>query len=607
MKRTLTLNMGRNFIHKIIGVLGFVVKCVLKQWPLWLTMVLTLIPMTWNAWEYHLIWQRDFPWFYLLECLVVDSSVVAVAATLVVVLVSVLPGRRFIKALLYILLLSMWLVSLFLLRNFHTTITPEVLQLLIETNRGESTEFLQAWIGAPGTQKSFIIVLFTLACVIIAEWKRKAVASVLSRRPYVILASVLLAALLAFGAWNWRVLLRPYHSLYELELTQSESHSNDLLSKLHHSILTLKFQGEEADVAIEHTLREAATGKATCRVDTMDLVLVIGESYNKWHSSLYGYGLDTSPLMCAERDRGLLTVFTDAISPYNLTSVTLKNLFSLNSLGHGEHWKDFPMWTAVMKRAGWQVDMWDNQRAFMANDLFSSSLNMLLYHPDIVKKVYHDANDGFFNYDGELVENYFTKCTTGPRNLVIFHLMGQHTEFKQRYPHTPQWDVWTIDQLPNAKAPYLDDSRREIMLEYARATRYNDRVLADIIEHYRDRNAVVVMLSDHGEEVYDYRDFMERDHNPEKTPLMVRHENEIPLMVWCSPVYKTRHPDRAAAIRAAAHRPVMNDAIGQMMLWLGEVSSPWCDSTRNALHPAYQPAPRIIYDNIDYDKLMGRK
>ena len=105
--------------------------------------------------------------------------------------------------------------------------------------------------------------------------------------------------------------------------------------------------------------------------------------------------------------------------------------------------------------------------------------------------------------------------------------------------------------------------------------------------------------------MYDYRDFIERDHNPVKTPLMVRHENEIPLLVWCSPVYKSRHPERAAAIAAAASRPVMNDAIGQMMLWLGEVSSPWCDSTRNVLHPAYRPAPRLIYDNIDYDRLMS--
>ena len=336
----------------------------------------------------------------------------------------------------------------------------------------------------------------------------------------------------------------------------------------------------------------------------MDLVLVIGESYNKWHSSLYGYGLDTSPLMRAERDSGQLTVFTDAISPYNLTSVTLKNLFSLNSLGHGERWNEAPMWTAVMRRAGWQVDMWDNQRHFMANELFTASLNMCLFNPQIVDKVYHSVNDAYFELDADLVKDYYDNCSSAACNLVIFHLMGQHTMFNARYPHTPEWELWTTTDLPGGKAPYLDEQRRQVMLDYDRATRYNDAVLAQIINHYRNRNAVVVMLSDHGEEVFDYRDFMERDHNPVKTPDMVRHENEIPLLVWCSPIYKASHPERAAAIAAAANRPVMNDAIGQMMLWLGEVNSPWCDSTRNVLHPAYRPATRIIYDRIDYDSLM---
>jgi heptose-I-phosphate ethanolaminephosphotransferase len=187
---------------------------------------------------------------------------------------------------------------------------------------------------------------------------------------------------------------------------------------------------------------------------------------------------------------------------------------------------------------------------------------------------------------------------------VIFHLMGQHTDYGSRYPHTPEWEVWTPADVPAAAAPYIDSRRRGIMLDYARATRYNDAVLASIIDHYRDRDAVVVMLSDHGEEVYDYRDFMERDHDPHKTPQMVRYENEIPLLVWCSPIYLQRHPDRARALTAAASRPLTSDDLGQMMLWLGQTRCQWSDSTRNVLHPAYSPGPRIIYDGLDYDRLM---
>lgn len=597
---------GNRIIDRLLNALRAVFRPVLQEWPLWLTTVVTLIPMTWAAWEYHILWLHDLPLSHLLGALVTDASVAAVVATVVVWLVSLIPGRRVVKWLVYTLLLALWLASLFLLRNFNTTYTPQVLQLLLETNRGESSEFLHAWIGAPGTRHAILMVLFTLALVLVAEWLRPRVARWLQRRVPMAVTSLLLTALLLLGLWNMRPLVRSYDSLYAFEMARSDNHANDIVSTLHASIVTLRIQEKETAAAIDLTINEAATGQATCAVDSMDLVLVIGESYNKWHSSLYGYSLDTSPLMRAERDRGLLTVFTDAISPYNLTSVTLKNLFSLNSLGHDERWNDFPMWTAVMRRAGWQIDVWDNQRQFMISELFTASLNMYLFHPDIVEQVYHQVNKVGAEFDGDLVKDYYADCSPACRNLVIFHLMGQHTQFSSRYPHTPEWEVWTPADVPGADAPYIDDYRRGVMLDYARATRYNDYVLAGIIEHYRDRNAVVVMLSDHGEEVYDYRDFIERDHNPDKTPDMVRHENEIPLLVWCSPVYKARHPERAAAIASAADRPVMNDAIGQMMLWLGEVNSPWCDSTRNVLHPAYKRAPRLIYDTIDYDSLMAR-
>ena len=38
-------------------------------------------------------------------------------------------------------------------------------------------------------------------------------------------------------------------------------------------------------------------------------------------------------------------------------------------------------------------------------------------------------------------------------------------------------------------------------------TLYNDYVLKNIIDLFRDKNTVVLYFSDHGEEIYDYRDF----------------------------------------------------------------------------------------------------
>ena len=589
--------------NRFLSTLRALVRPVVQEWPLWLTMLLTLVPVSWQSLEYHWRWLHELPAGVFVG-MVCNMSVVAVVATLIVWLVTKLPHRRFFKTLIYILLFVQWVVALFLMRNFHTSYTPEVLQLLAETNRGESSEFLRTWIVAPGTARALMIAGFTLMCVLIAEAKRRSVASFLSRPVPTVLTAVTLAALLLQGLWLGHKLVLPYHSLYDLEIAETRYHSNDVFSTLHSSLLTLKFQRQETRQAIDLAVKAATTGQATCEADSLEMVLVIGESYNKWHSSLYGYLLDTSPLMAAERDKGLLTVFTDAIAPYNLTSVTIQNMLSLNSIGHGEKWHELPMWPAVMRRAGWQIDLWDNQRDFMVGETFAASLNSFLFAPEIVQNVYHAVNDTVCKFDGDLAEHYYNHWNPAARRLVIFHLMGQHTDYGSRYPHTSDWEVWKPEDVPAATAPYIDARRRGIMLDYARATRYNDAVLASILDHYRDRDAVVVMLSDHGEEVYDYRDFMERDHNPDKTAQMVRYENGIPLLVWCSPVYKQRHPDRADALNRAAGQPFMSDGLGQMMLWLGMVNSPWNDSTRNVLQPAYRPARRLIYDGLDYDRLV---
>lgn len=589
---------------KIIKAVKKILAPVLEQWPLWLTIVITLSPQALASLWYHVRIVGDFG-FVLLSNLFNGMCISAVLATIIVWIVSLFKHRLWPKCLVYTIVLLLWLVSFFLMKNFNTFYTPPVLQLIMETNHGESVEFLKTWIGMPGTRRALILLALVVILVLVAERLRKVVLRHLTRRVPLILVSILLVVMLGRGLWLGQKFLRPYHSLYDLELAQERFYTDDVTSSVHMSLMTLKLQRHETAAAIQLAVREAESGTSTCEVDSMDLVLVIGESYNKRHSSLYGYPLDTSPLMRAERDAGSLIVFTDAISPFNLTSVVLKNLLSVNSVGEGEQWHEYPVWMAVMKHAGWQVDLWDNQRNYMANNVFGLSLNSFLFAQPMLDNVYHAANEKVFLFDEELVDDFFKKVTPAKRNLVIFHLMGQHTSYNSRYPHTPQWSVWSVADVPN-KSAFLNDSRRQVILDFDRATRYNDYVLSHIIDHYRDRNAVVVMLSDHGEEVYDYRDFIERDHNPHKTVKMVECENEIPFMIWCSPVYQSRHPQRVAHIKEAADRPFMNDVVGQMMLWLGEVNSQWTDSTRNVLHPAYQPAPRLMYDGINYDTFMGR-
>lgn len=591
----------------LLKAVGWLTKPVTRETAMFLTTVVTLVPLSFqNVYRYVVLMHRLPEW--IPEFLHGSVGIAAIVGWLLAAAVLALGRwprvRRAVKVVLYVLLFGLWFTSLFLLNNFNTLYTSQMLTLAAETNGGETTEFFSAWLTAPGTVKAVLFWLLTLAGTLVLEWKRKAVTAWLEARTWRRVAVVVLLVFLFYrGLWVGSKIVTPYSSLYELEIAESDKCSNDVVTHLHQALVVLHFQKKETANAIALSIKATAPGQAECTADSLTVVLVIGESYNKHHSSLYGYPLDTSPRMAAERDSGRLVVMTDAVSTYNLTSSSVKDMLSLNSVADGEYWYERPLWPALMRSVGWDVAMWDNQRDFLANSIWTFSLNSLLYDPALAAKMYTATNDSTFAYDVQLVENYAGRRGNATRELVVFHLMGQHTSYDQRYPHEPQWERFTADSVP-LRAPWLDDARRHTIASYDNSARYNDYVLSRIVDLCRDRAAVVVMLSDHGEEVYDFRDFMERDHNPEKSWPMLYHENQVPLLVWFSDEYARRWPEKVSAVKTAAARPMMLDNLGQALMWLAGTTSLYNNATRNVFSPQYRPGRRLLYDRtVDYDRV----
>ena len=82
----------------------------------------------------------------------------------------------------------------------------------------------------------------------------------------------------------------------------------------------------------------------------------------------------------------------------------------------------------------------------------------------------------------------------------------------------------------------MTQQERQVVADYDNATRYNDQVVDAILARFTDRDAIAVYLSDHGEEVYDYRDFFCRSHDLPLTPEVCKYQFEIPFMIWMSAV-----------------------------------------------------------------------
>ncbi|OOX95182.1 hypothetical protein BOO83_01195 [Campylobacter coli] len=108
-------------------------------------------------------------------------------------------------------------------------------------------------------------------------------------------------------------------------------------------------------------------------------------------------------------------------------------------------------------------------------------------------------------------------------------------------------DDWTKD----AK---LNDKQAKIKSQYLNAIYYNDFVVSEICNYFKNEEAILFYLSDHGDEVYDFRDFFSHAETMDS-----KYMAEIPFMIFTSDKLKQNHPDIIKKIEKAQALPFMSD------------------------------------------------
>lgn len=392
--------------------------------------------------------------------------------------------------------------------------------------------------------------------------------------------------------------------LYRLE----EYRNGDLLTNVLFAWWGLHLNTEELP-QWEKTQREvlASDISHSTEADSVNVVVIIGESFIKRHSNIYGYPLLTNPRLTAERDSGRLAVFTDYISPANFTAASLRNLLDLNDLARGESWASGAYFPLVAARGGWRVHLYDNQ-VTVPKFLVDVQLAAVMRNPMLDGVCYEWVTDSLDRYDGDFVArvNREHPFDGSVGNLDIYHLYGQHFDPADRYPAGGAHDRWTADSLPYDR-PWFTPAKRQVVAEYDNATLYNDSVVGAIIDRYRDTPAVVIYFSDHGEEMFDASDCNVRNEPSGDLRGWLERQFEIPFFIWASDSYCAMRPARWTDILDAVDRPGMLDNVGQAVLGLcGMDSVPYYRPDRDILNPAYRPADRVTLGRrVNYDSLVA--
>ena len=454
-----------------------------------------------------------------------------------------------LKSLFYLLAISLYAIRHFLEHNFDLDINPTCFVLLAETTSNESQEFINQYILSSTILPTLKRVAIYVVMILLSEYFWRYVNIWLRKWEYVVksVLSIILIPIFLFGLYNTNVYWRVYNVQNPDEVYYI-AFLDDPISSIYKSLITLRIMKETMEDAIElNTAIYKNETSYNTQTDTTNIVVVIGESYIKVHSQLYGYNLKTTPNLVREQNEGRLFTFNDVVSSSNLTSVIMRNILCCNNSSNDEQWYDYPNFLTIFKKSGYDVYFWDNQKDVAKTATFSFTINSFLYDSKMCEISYTQINDKSYQYDEEIVKSYKDDVVLKNKcNLVLFHLMGQHSAAIERFPHD-KFTYFTVDSIKR-EASYLGDTEIKQIADYDNATLYNDYVMNEIFDTFRNSNTILIYFSDHGEEVYDYRKVCGRDHG-DLTADKLKYQYDIPFMIWCSDIYKKNNPEVVANIK----------------------------------------------------------
>ena len=529
--------------------------------------------------------------------------------------------RRWIRAFLYIIAYCTSLTDLFCWVKFQSTLNPSMLLLVGETDEREASEFFSSYFTSDLIFSSVGLLLLVMLIHILTTFLKKVklspaisykvtVAKQIINHSHHILGGVCLVFLgwaIESSAHNKKEMVQMFSldtiGSVEHELTTSDcAQFYQPVYRLAFSIFSNELASQQVDRLIEAKDKMSVD---SCSFKSPNIVLIIGESYGKLHSQQYGYFMPTTPRQIKREKSGLLVPFSDVVAPWNLTSFVFKNVFSLHVVGEKGEWCDYPLFPSLFRKAGYHVTFITNQFLPKAKQaVYDFSGGFFLNHPELSAAMFDSRNQQLYRFDRGLLDDYDKNQQqhNTDHNLIIFHLLGQHVKYNQRFPSDRRH--FKAEDYEKKRAD-LNGKQRNVLADYDNAVLYNDSIVDAIISRFEDKEAIIIYMPDHGEECYEgNRGFICRNHSAAIDYDLAHYEFEIPFWIFCSYKYAAKHPDIYKEIIGAKNRRFMTDALPHMLLYLAGIHTKDYHAEYNILSPQYnEMRPRILKNTTDYDKL----
>ena len=464
------------------------------------------------------------------------------------------------------ILLAAWLVFTSLLcfidlwvnHVFYMRISPMMLGLVLQTNVSESDEFLRQYLPTPS---AFFIALAITAFDTAMLWAHR------RWRTHCPKPSTWRGlAWLAGSAASSAILI-----FFIVSGLGHKNRAYNTIGMLCDAIVNAEYNRAGELMSLISMTSQAEASRTPDSPHT--IVLIIGESHSRLHTSLYGYDMPTTPTLDSLYRDGELIRWDSVYTNYISTILVVREMLSTADFDSGQRYCDAPMLPGVMKTAGYEVAFFDNYSTHHDNtDQFASDNTYITSNDSIRALCFDHTNDRIHPYDITLIKESLNAdaANGGTARFIIFHLNGQHVQASARYDHATQTAFYPemYDHRHN-----LSQRQKEEIAHYDNATRAVDNCIADIIGHFADDDAIVIYCTDHGEEIHDYRDHYGRTFNV-RNPQLDNCLRHIPMAIWASPTFRRLHPSTYSRLCEMSGRRWCNSDMGQLIMTIAALRSP---------------------------------
>lgn len=283
--------------------------------------------------------------------------------------------------------------------------------------------------------------------------------------------------------------------------------------------------------------------------DKLNIILIIGESARADRFSFLGYERETAPKLSALKN-------TYANKASACATLTLKAVPCMLSPIPASHF-------SLPPKEGFIIDAFN----FLGFHTTLFSTNDIRETDKVIANIYKSF-EKYYNYRYQHDEVILPKLKeiidVKVNNLIVLHSAGSHFQYYDRYPQ--KFGVFQ----PACNESVYSCSKEAVDNVYDNTIYYTDYIISEIINNFKDTNAILFFISDHGESLGEYGIYK----HGIPVPFAPDAQKYVPFFVWFSDKYKNNYPQKVLNILTHDRSsPLSHDFIFHSLLDCADISS----------------------------------